>query len=281
MRKTEYYDKRGLTMKKDINYGLMGKKIGVTKTDFDVWVIQIKNVTCYLIEGKDQAMLIDTGYGRNDLKRVIQSISGLPLIVVNTHGHFDHIGGNGYFPEVWMGKEAFSLAKKKRPKRRMPYKDYNMLALEDGQVFDLGERQITAYVLAAHHESSFVFLDHNSGSLFTGDELEGGQVLLNVRADDLAYKDIVRKYLANMHKLKEMGDKIKRIMASHNGYCLSPSYIDDYIELCEKLLEDKATLMANPSGYWFPAYLFGGKRKLARVEEAKASFVYKKEKRDK
>jgi len=56
-----------------------------------------EGVFCYLIEGTEKAMLIDTGYGLADLREAVREITSLPLIIVNTHGHCDHIGGNGYF----------------------------------------------------------------------------------------------------------------------------------------------------------------------------------------
>lgn len=52
-----------------------------------------EGVFCYLIEGSEKAMLIDTGYGLGDLRSAVEKVTGLPLIIVNTHGHCDHIGG--------------------------------------------------------------------------------------------------------------------------------------------------------------------------------------------
>lgn len=56
-----------------------------------------EGVFCYLIEGTEKAMLIDTGYGLADLREAVREITSLPLIIVNTHGHCDHTGGNAYF----------------------------------------------------------------------------------------------------------------------------------------------------------------------------------------
>lgn len=55
-----------------------------------------------LIVGRRQALLIDTGYGFGNIRQVVESITDLPLRVVNTHGHTDHTGGNRYFERVWM-----------------------------------------------------------------------------------------------------------------------------------------------------------------------------------
>ena len=50
-----------------------------------------------LIIGKNKAMLIDTAYGIGDLKKQIEEITKLPLIVIDSHGHMDHTGGNYQF----------------------------------------------------------------------------------------------------------------------------------------------------------------------------------------
>lgn len=51
----------------------------------------------YLLLGSEKALLIDTGNGLSDLPQAIGEITDLPLTVVNTHGHYDHIHGNYLF----------------------------------------------------------------------------------------------------------------------------------------------------------------------------------------
>ena len=58
-----------------------------------------ENVFCYLIEGTDKAMLIDTGFGYGNLREAVRSVTDKPLVIINTHGHCDHVGGNGQFEE--------------------------------------------------------------------------------------------------------------------------------------------------------------------------------------
>ena len=56
-----------------------------------------EGVFSYLIVGTKNAALIDTGYGLGDLKAAVEKETGLPLVIINTHGHCDHIGGNAQF----------------------------------------------------------------------------------------------------------------------------------------------------------------------------------------
>ena len=55
-----------------------------------------------LIIGKNKALVLDTGYGISSLKEEIKKITSLPLIVIDSHGHMDHTGGNYEFDEFYI-----------------------------------------------------------------------------------------------------------------------------------------------------------------------------------
>ena len=61
------------------------------------WFINFMNGSqnIYLLEGKEKAMLIDTGWGAGNLRACVEKLTDKPLIVVNTHFHPDHSAGNG------------------------------------------------------------------------------------------------------------------------------------------------------------------------------------------
>lgn len=66
--------------------------------------------SCYLFVGSKQAALIDTGYGFGDLKQAVRSVTDKPLIIINTHGHCDHTGGNAQFEEIcYIGEKDIAL----------------------------------------------------------------------------------------------------------------------------------------------------------------------------
>jgi len=58
------------------------------------------HVNCFLVEGDDQAVLVDTGLGIADIRAAAQSLTGKPILAVNTHAHSDHRGGNWRFADV-------------------------------------------------------------------------------------------------------------------------------------------------------------------------------------
>ncbi|MFP5109041.1 MBL fold metallo-hydrolase [Neobacillus sp. C211] len=62
-------------------------------------------------------MLFDTCYGIGDLKTTIRTITDLPIIAVNSHGHIDHIGGNWQFDEAYIHSDDISLAEQHSSKR--------------------------------------------------------------------------------------------------------------------------------------------------------------------
>lgn len=62
-----------------------------------VWRYPVLDVNCALILGTERAVLVDTLSGPSqgrELAAGVREVTGLPVVVVNTHGHFDHCFGN-------------------------------------------------------------------------------------------------------------------------------------------------------------------------------------------
>jgi glyoxylase-like metal-dependent hydrolase (beta-lactamase superfamily II) len=76
----------------------------VEKIDYDTYVISEyrhwEETHCYLLIGAEKALLIDTGLGVSNIKTVIDEITELPLEIVTTHVHWDHIGGHKFFKNI-------------------------------------------------------------------------------------------------------------------------------------------------------------------------------------
>ena len=65
------------------------------------WCIsEFKLVNAFLVEGEERAALIDTGCGIGHLAERVRDLTDKPLIIIITHGHFDHDGGVKQFPGV-------------------------------------------------------------------------------------------------------------------------------------------------------------------------------------
>ena len=78
-----------------------------------VWAIyepfQWQEVISYLIEGTEAAVLFDTGNGIGKIKPIVDRLTDKPIRVLNSHSHFDHIGGNYEFGEILSVSTQFSL----------------------------------------------------------------------------------------------------------------------------------------------------------------------------
>ena len=59
-------------------------------------------VSFTLIRGKTRGLLIDTGYGLENVRAFVDARADVPYDVILTHGHHDHILGAAYFDRVFL-----------------------------------------------------------------------------------------------------------------------------------------------------------------------------------
>lgn len=226
----------------------------------------------FLLLGEEKALLIDTAYGRGDFPNLVDAcLGGRELMVVNTHGHYDHTGGNPFYPQVYMHEKAKAYADRAfsplNPEwvANMPYPNYQKIAVEDGHVFDLGGRRVEVLYTPAHCDSSLSFLDHGRRLLFSGDEFDASQANLN-------HLGSVRAFLANCKRLKAREAEFDFIMPNHNGSPTAKDYLDDFIT-CAQHIVDGCPDTVSLEG--LPAYMKGFWGELtARAEVNKAAINY-------
>ena len=86
------------------------RMVTITKVLEHVYVLKDRAGCCAnLVVGEKKALLFDTGSGVDDMNEAVRNITELPLVVVNSHGHFDHIGGNNQFDEVYLSESDFTI----------------------------------------------------------------------------------------------------------------------------------------------------------------------------
>ena len=56
---------------------------------------------CYLLNGSERSLLIDTGLGISNIYDEVIKFTNKPITAVATHIHWDHIGGHQYFPDFY------------------------------------------------------------------------------------------------------------------------------------------------------------------------------------
>lgn len=217
-----------------------------SKIDETTWKITALegSLLMYLLEGKEAALLIDTAYGFGNLRAVVEKLTDKPIQVVNTHGHLDHVGSNGEWEKVYMHTRAIidmaTLQGGPCDISTLPYPDYEKALIEEGVLFELGDRTIEVIDISAHSNGSLAFLDSSHRLLFTGDEIESQQVLMynliEAEAHNYVFKERIEKHLRNMEKLANRFEDFDFICPGHNGALIDKTYINDFIGLSQAIL---------------------------------------------
>lgn len=210
-----------------------------------------KTANCYLVLGTEKAMLIDMGTGIGDLKGFIRTLTLLPLIIVATHGHVDHIGGCGQFEQIYLHPADFKIQKTQSTLKlrksflvlQIPTKklgisqrdvtkaEFNteLLPLEDGMVFDLGNKTIKAVYAPGHTPGSMLFLDEQDKIMFTGDNVN--PVLFMFLPDCMS----LQEWLPNAKIARELSQTYKPF-CGHDTGTQTYEQIDKIIKFGEQIL---------------------------------------------
>ncbi len=194
---------------------------------------QSEETISYLITGARQALLFDTGMGIGDLRRLTSELSKLPITVLNSHTHFDHVGGNWQFDHVLGMDTAFTRqsAKGSRDAAQADIapsqicgplpagfdpKTYETRAWQiqaykhDGDRIDLGGRTLEIIATPGHTPDGICLLDRAHKLLFTGDTYYPGNIWLHAPETDLqAYGDSVRRLAA-------LAPEVQTVLGAHN-----------------------------------------------------------------
>lgn len=156
-----------------------------------------EEIHCYLLLGKEKALLIDTGLGVANIREIVDKITSLPIMVVTTHVHWDHIGGHRFF-EVFavheaesrwiMGEFPLPLSVVKQnllngncefPKS-FAIENYKVFTgtpqqiLKDGDEIDLGNRSVKVLHTPGHSPGHCCFYEAEKGYLYSGDLIYKG-----------------------------------------------------------------------------------------------------------
>lgn len=187
----------------------------------------------YLIAGEKRALLFDTGMGIGDLKALTAELTKLPIVVLNSHTHDDHVGGNWQFSTVYSMDTAFSRrnAEGSRaaaqaeigpgeicgalPKgfdrenyRTRPWKIAAWV--HDGEQIELGGRSLQVIATPGHTPDAISLFDRAHGLLFTGDTYYPGTIWLFRPETDLdAYGKSVRTLAA-------LAPEVRQVLGAHN-----------------------------------------------------------------
>lgn len=189
-----------------------------------VWRIdEHGSVNMYLVAGNDKAALIDTGEGEPGLDEVVRSLTSLPVIVVNTHGHGDHAGGNPWFDSIYAHPADMDAV------RSMSSPKSRFFEIKRGDSIDLGGRSLKVIETPGHTRGSVCLLDPADRILFSGDN-NNGHVWLFL-GDSLS----VEEYLASLERLMARSTEFDLILPGHGDAC-DASRLSRIAESCRAVL---------------------------------------------
>jgi glyoxylase-like metal-dependent hydrolase (beta-lactamase superfamily II) len=236
----------------------------------NIWMIDEQAGLIYLIKGRDKCAVIDTGFGHCDLPAMIRHIAGeMPVIVINTHAHLDHVNGNYMFGEAYIGylDEPHAAAgycdidkNKMLSERPDFYKQIGVTAenwdpgcgkkfnlLYAGDIIDLGGIELEVFEFTGHTLGSIVLLERKSGILFTGDTVFTKEIWLHIK--DAAKLSV---YLRSLNKLrKDLNGAAKILAAGHvkEDYLLPPGLLDSLAEGISGILSGSITGSPTDTGW--------------------------------
>ena len=196
----------------------------VTKIEDNFYVIDEGGVRCFLFVGKDEAFMIDSGFGKGNILLQIREITDLPVTLVMTHADGDHTGCNQYFEKMMIcSAEMPYYESHKGPEMK------EVILLNDGDKIELGDYKFTVVHIPGHTPGSAAYLEEDRRFLIGGDSIQDGAVFMFGEGRDLD------AYIASMKRLNGMRDKFDKIYASHNSLTVGSDIIPEALEAAEKL----------------------------------------------
>ena len=194
---------------------------------------------CYLLEGSERALLIDTGLGICNISEEVNKLTSKPVTAAATHIHWDHIGGHKYYPDFYAHEAELDWLSGEFPlsndtiremvlDRCDPPVGYDVNTYEffqgvptrilhDGDTINLGNRAITALHTPGHSPGHLCFWEEETGFLFTG---------------DLVYKDTLfayfpstdpQAYLSSLEKIAKL--PAAKVFPAHHTLDIQPEII--------------------------------------------------------
>ena len=239
----------------------------VVRLDDNTWSIEELNgaVYAFLLVGSERAVLLDTGFATCDYRKYAQELTKLPIDVINTHGHLDHVGQNWAFDKVYIHEADIELCAEhsdgavrlaylqslleeaKLPKwlahsrivARLLHKysyipeKKDLIPIQDGDTFDLGGRTLQIIHTPGHTHGSICILDVERRWLFSGDTICDEGVLLH-----FDHSCSVAVFKQSVEKLKARSSEWDKIWPCHHLKPIDNSFLDEYIACAEEILAE-------------------------------------------
>ncbi|KZE37537.1 MBL fold metallo-hydrolase [Bhargavaea cecembensis] len=232
----------------------------VQQIDSDTYAISEyghwEKVHSFLLIGQDKAILIDTGLGIGNIRKVTDQLTDLPVEVLTTHVHADHIGSHGQFDTFYVHEEELDwivngikgrtdeqIRKDMtrditiptppgfEPETYRPFRGVPSETVKDGDVFDLGSRLLRIYHSPGHSPGHITIHDEMKGYLFTGDLLYDGTPVYAFYPTTNP-EDLVR----SLERIADIPG-VTRVFGSHHTVGLDPQILPEVKSAARELRE--------------------------------------------
>ena len=212
----------------------------------------------YLVCGSKKACLIDTAYGLNNLSDICSTLTDLPVTVVNTHGHIDHVLGNHWFDTVYMHPDDKEMYREiiggfadmiKEPWVKEKYGEFvngidpddisfpDVNDIVDCDAIDLGDKRLIVVGVPGHTAGSIILIDPDEKICFSGDSIiEQTWLFLE---ESLPVETYLDNFIHAVEILSKFG--VERIYSGHCAYKpLALSDTDNMISGMEMICSGEA-----------------------------------------
>jgi glyoxylase-like metal-dependent hydrolase (beta-lactamase superfamily II) len=224
---------------------------------------QSEEVISYLIVGQKQALLFDTGMGIGNIHKVVSRLTSRPVVVLNSHTHDDHVGGNWQFNFVYGMDTAFTRENAKGstldaqaeiapgeicgdlPKgfdlKTYKTRPWRISAfIHTGFRINLGGRTVEVISTPGHTPDAIALFDRANSLLFTGDTYYPAPIWLFRPETDLD------AYAKSIERLAALAPQVKIVMGAHNIPVASPVVLPALVQAFGDLRAGKAA--CKPAG---------------------------------
>jgi len=225
---------------------------------------QSEEVISYLIVGQKQALLFDTGMGIADIRKVVSRLTSRPIVVLNSHTHDDHVGGNWQFnflfgmdtaftrenakgstadaqAEIAPGEICGNLPKGFDPKAYRTKPWHVSFFIHDGFRIKLGGRTVEVIAAPGHTPDSIALIDRENKLLFTGDTYYPAPIWLFRSETDLT------AYAKSIQRLAALAE-VNTVLGAHNIPVAPPTVLPALVQAFADLQAGKAACKAEGTG---------------------------------
>lgn len=195
--------------------------------------IEDGGVRFFLLEGTKKALLIDTGMNTPDAKEIAESLTTLPVILINTHADRDHISGNLSFGTFYMSPaEAENYAF--GTQQTVSAVASKMIPVKEGDIIDLGDRPLEIIDNPGHTPGSIAILDVRNRVLIGGDAIQDGNIFMFGRNRNIG------QYVASLQHILDFRDRFDVVYPSHGTFPVKPELINMLISGAQEIIAGTA-----------------------------------------